>query len=80
MYQNLSNQCNKYLQRLYVHATGLLPKDPIMEPRAAFRYQTEFATKEELDNVMTDLDAIRIQSLLITERILGPTHKDTVFR
>lgn len=59
---------------------GLLPKTPVMPPRAAFRYQSEFSSSEELENVMTDLDAIRIQSLLITERILGPYHKDTVFR
>ncbi|XP_018336887.1 protein fem-1 homolog C [Agrilus planipennis] len=59
---------------------GLLPKTPIMPPRAAFHYQTEFQSAEELDNVMTDLDSIRLQSLLIVERILGPYHKDTVFR
>lgn len=34
----------------------------------------------ELENISTDLDAIRMQSLLIAERILGPYHKDTVFR
>lgn len=58
----------------------LLPKQPVMPPRSAFRYETEFATMDELENVAADLDSIRIQSLLITERILGPHHKDTVFR
>ncbi|KAK5644465.1 hypothetical protein RI129_005765 [Pyrocoelia pectoralis] len=60
--------------------SSLLPKTPIMHPRASFRFQKEFSSSDELDNAMTDLDSIRIQSLLVTERILGPYHKDTVFR
>lgn len=51
-----------------------------MPPREAFQFQREFTTMSELDNIMADLDSIRIQSLLIAERILGPFHKDTVFR
>jgi hypothetical protein len=35
---------------------------------------------EDLNNVALDLDAMRIQSLLICERVLGPHHKDTLFR
>ena len=57
-----------------------LPKMPFMPKRDCFRNATEFATMEELNSVMLDLDAIRIQSLLISERILGPHHKDTLFR
>ncbi|XP_043469378.1 protein fem-1 homolog C [Leptopilina heterotoma] len=57
-----------------------LPKRPIMPKRDNFRNATEFSTMEELQTVMLDLDAIRIQSLLICERILGPHHKDTLFR
>lgn len=59
---------------------GLLPKAPPALPHRAFGYQTEFQSLEELENVITDVDSIRMQSLLITERILGATHKDTVFR
>ncbi|XP_065155286.1 protein fem-1 homolog CG6966 isoform X2 [Atheta coriaria] len=58
---------------------GLLPKQPVVPPRAAFRYQVEYSTMAELDN-WTDVDFIRIQSILITERILGPSHKDAVFK
>lgn len=57
-----------------------LPKMPLLPKRDSFRNATEFATMEELNSVMLDLDAIRIQSLLICERILGPHHKDTLFR
>jgi len=33
-----------------------------------------------LDGISTDLDQMRINSLLIAERILGPAHKDVIFR
>lgn len=54
-----------------------LPKVPLRE---AYRNAVEFRTLEELDNISTDMDAMRIQSLLICERILGISHKDTLFR
>ncbi|KAJ8960036.1 hypothetical protein NQ318_009473 [Aromia moschata] len=58
----------------------LLPKQPIMPPREGYRYQKEFETMEDLENISADLDLIRLQSLIIAERILGPHHKDTIFR
>jgi hypothetical protein len=41
---------------------------------------TEFQTREELDAIATDYDQLRINSLLIAERILGHAHKDVIFR
>lgn len=41
---------------------------------------TEFKTKEELENIATDLELMRVNSLLIAERILGLCHKDIIFR
>ena len=35
----------------------------------------EFRTRSELENISTDLDLLRINSLLIAERILGSCHK-----
>lgn len=64
-----------------VRATENVPKPLSVEPpRAAFMYITEYTTAEGLDNVALDLDAMRNQSLLMCERILGPHHKDTIFR
>jgi hypothetical protein len=37
----------------------------------------EFKTKEELNAVLEDINEVRIQSLLIYQRILGWTHMDT---
>ena len=48
--------------------------------RAAYGFATEFSTITELDNIAVDVDAMRIQSLLICERILGIEHKDTLYR
>ncbi|KAF5269721.1 hypothetical protein FQA39_LY08644 [Lamprigera yunnana] len=58
----------------------LFPKTPVMPLRSAFRYQKEFSTVEELESMMLDLDLIRIQSLIVMERVLGPYHKDAIHR
>ncbi|XP_052866251.1 protein fem-1 homolog C [Anopheles cruzii] len=55
-------------------------KRPTVKPRAAYGNAVEFASIAELDNVAADVDAMRVQSLLIYERILGIEHKDTLFR
>ncbi|CAD6241132.1 GSCOCG00009156001-RA-CDS [Cotesia congregata] len=57
-----------------------LPKKPQMPKRDCFRNIIEFSTLDELNTIAYDLDAIRIQSLLICERILGEHHKDTLYR
>ncbi|XP_018057722.1 PREDICTED: protein fem-1 homolog A isoform X1 [Atta colombica] len=57
-----------------------LPKRPELPKREAYKNATEFSNLDELSAISLDLDAIRIQSLLICERILGPHHKDTLFR
>ncbi|GFG36055.1 hypothetical protein Cfor_01723 [Coptotermes formosanus] len=68
------------LRHTFGTSNGPIPKRPVMQPRAAFRYATEFKTMDDLNNVALDLDAMRVQSLLICERVLGPHHKDTLFR
>lgn len=57
-----------------------IAKAPAVPPRQAYNNAMEFSTLTELDNIATDVDAMRIQSLLICERILGVQHTDTVFR
>lgn len=48
--------------------------------RVAYGNAVEFSTLAEIENIAVDVDAMRIQSLLICERILGINHKDTLFR
>lgn len=57
-----------------------LAKQPAVPLRLAYGNVTEFTTLAELDNISTDVDAMRIQSLLICERVLGIQHTDTLFR
>ena len=48
-------------------------------PIEAYDYATEFTTQTELDEIIADPDDMRMQALLIRERILGPTHPDTTY-
>lgn len=52
----------------------------VLPPAEHFNHAVEFQTMEELENIATDIDQMRTQSLLICERILGPAHKDAIFR
>ncbi|CAG2172454.1 unnamed protein product, partial [Oppiella nova] len=57
-----------------------LVKPNTVVPKPAYLNATEFQSTEELENLAMDLDSMRIQSLIICERILGPLHKDVIFR
>ncbi|XP_034974858.1 protein fem-1 homolog A [Zootoca vivipara] len=52
------------------------------EPRQlvlAYDYSREVSTAEELETLVIDPDEMRMQALLIRERILGPSHPDTSY-
>lgn len=55
-------------------------KEPLVPSRLAYGNISEFTTLTELDHIAGDVDAMRIQSLLICERVLGIQHTDTLFR
>lgn len=55
------------------------PKEIKAKPNAAYQYNTEALSHEDLDEIAIQPDALYMQSLLIRERILGPDHKDTIF-
>ena len=42
-------------------------------------YCPQIKSQADLDDVMSDPDVMRIQALIIRERILGPAHPDTSF-
>ncbi|CAF0811407.1 unnamed protein product [Brachionus calyciflorus] len=48
-------------------------------PIEAYDYATEFMDENELNDIKSDPDDVRMQALLIRERILGPTHPDTTY-
>ena len=53
------------------------PRD--VETKEAYEHAREFRTFEELDDLLSDPDEMRMQALLIRERILGPAHPDTCY-
>ncbi|RZF41868.1 hypothetical protein LSTR_LSTR005330 [Laodelphax striatellus] len=57
-----------------------LPKLPCIPPSETFNYAKEFTTEKDLEMIAYDIDALKTQSLLICERVLGGHHKDTLFR
>ncbi|CAG0889144.1 unnamed protein product [Darwinula stevensoni] len=46
----------------------------------AFGHVREFASLEELESAAHDIDLLRMMSVVMSERILGPYHKDLLFR
>lgn len=55
------------------------PKTLVSSPIAAYENTTEVSTPEELEEIISDPDAMRMQALLVRERILGPAHPDTSY-
>ncbi|XP_072457958.1 protein fem-1 homolog A [Notamacropus eugenii] len=56
-----------------------LPKPEPQQLVLAYDYSREVNTAEELEALITDPDEMRMQALLIRERILGPSHPDTSY-
>ena len=59
-------------------AGGLIRKQ-ILGPHHVLGVQ-EFQTEEELEELLYDMNGMRLQALVVTERVLGCLHKDTIFR
>lgn len=51
----------------------------VHEPIAAYDYAAEVTNIEQLDDLVMDPDEMRMQALVIRERILGPAHPDTSY-
>lgn len=52
---------------------------PHREPVPAYDYAQEIINLHALDELVMDPDEMRMQALLIRERILGPVHPDTSY-
>ncbi|XP_044259128.1 protein fem-1 homolog CG6966 isoform X1 [Tribolium madens] len=56
---------------------------PILKPRIqkvpAYDYVVEISDLDALDDLMADPDEMRMQALVMRERILGPAHPDTSY-
>uniref|UniRef100_A0A1B0CG59 Putative ankyrin repeat protein n=1 Tax=Lutzomyia longipalpis TaxID=7200 RepID=A0A1B0CG59_LUTLO len=56
-----------------------LPKPCDIKPVAAYDYVQEVADVATLEELVMDPDEMRMQALVIRERILGPAHPDTSY-
>lgn len=56
-----------------------LEKTDLVDPIDAYESQQEVTSMEELQDLISDPDVMRMQALLVRERILGPAHPDTSY-
>ncbi|CAH1796087.1 unnamed protein product [Owenia fusiformis] len=57
----------------------LMPKPETLSKIAAYENATEVTNRLQLDELISDPDDMRMQALLVRERILGPAHPDTSY-
>ena len=51
----------------------------VASPIAAYENTVEVSTLNQLEEIISDPDGMRMQALLVRERILGPAHPDTSY-
>ena len=62
------------------HGDGrVIPKPPSLPGVSAYDFAKEISDPEALDELLEDPDEMRMQALVIRERILGPAHPDTSY-
>ncbi|KAK3610172.1 hypothetical protein CHS0354_038811 [Potamilus streckersoni] len=67
------------MEERFAEGNTKLPKEPIISQISAYENAKEVITLEQLDDLISDPDAMRMQALLVRERILGPAHPDTSY-
>merc|ERR1712018_750272 len=63
----------------YVDGELVCPKMVLASPIAAYENTVEVSNLNELEEIISDPDGMRMQALLVRERILGPAHPDTSY-
>ncbi|XP_026199216.1 protein fem-1 homolog C [Anabas testudineus] len=63
----------------YMDSNNIIHKTEPKKLIMAYDYAREVTNGEELDGLISDPDEMRMQALLIRERILGPQHPDTSY-
>ncbi|XP_037339148.2 protein fem-1 homolog C [Pungitius pungitius] len=63
----------------YMDSNHVVHKAEAKQLIMAYDYAREVTNGEELDGLISDPDEMRMQALLIRERILGPQHPDTSY-
>ena len=56
-----------------------MPKVVVASPISAYENTLEVESLDQLEDIISDPDEMRMQALLVRERILGPAHPDTSY-
>lgn len=72
-------ECWKRAMHERYHDGRIIEKPPRPPVVGAYDYTQEISDPDELDELLADPDEMRMQALLIRERILGPAHPDTSY-
>jgi hypothetical protein len=56
-----------------------MPKALVSSPISAYENTVEVESVAALEEIISDPDSMRMQALLVRERILGPAHPDTSY-
>ncbi|CAL7944928.1 unnamed protein product [Xylocopa violacea] len=72
-------QCWKQAMEERYRGDIVIPKPPPSPAVAAYNFAQEITDPDALDGLLNDPDEMRMQALVIRERILGPAHPDTSY-
>ena len=67
------------MEERYKDSTNPMEKPRTVSRIAAYENSTEVQTMDHLEELISDPDDMRMQALLVRERILGPAHPDTSY-
>jgi len=67
------------MEERYVDGVLVLPKALVSSPISAYENTLEVESVAALEEIISDPDGMRMQALLVRERILGPAHPDTSY-
>jgi ankyrin repeat protein len=67
------------MEERYCDGELVVPKVVVASPISAYENTLEVETLEQLEDIISDPDEMRMQALLVRERILGPAHPDTSY-
>merc|ERR1712012_587054 len=67
------------MEERYEDGVLVIPKALVKSPISAYENTVEGETVAELEQIISEPDSMRMQALLVRERILGPAHPDTSY-
>lgn len=67
------------MEERYQEGVLVIPKALVSSPISAYENTLEVESVEALEEIISDPDSMRMQALLVRERILGPAHPDTSY-